>query len=54
MKPLLQDINNSSLIVKRLTNQIDKFLKDGKVSEASILAIVSLSAYDSDAVGVKK
>ena len=51
MKPSLQNVNDSSLIAKRLTNQIDNYLKNGKVSEATILAIVSLSSYDSDAVG---
>lgn len=53
MKPLPQKINDSSLIVKRLTNQIEKLMKNGKVSEASIFAMVSLSSYDFDAVGFK-
>ncbi|KAL9952074.1 hypothetical protein ACROYT_G039278 [Oculina patagonica] len=49
VKPLPQKINDSSLIVKRLTNQIEKLMQNGKVSEASILAMVSLSSYDFDA-----
>lgn len=51
--PSLQNVNDSSLIAKRLTNQIENYLKNGNVGEASILAIVSLSSYDSDAVGAK-
>lgn len=41
-------------MVKSLTNQIKKYLKTGNVSEAAMLGIVSISAYDYDMVGVKR
>lgn len=53
MKSLGQETNDSTS-VEKLTSQVEEFLIEGRVSDATNLAIVALSMHDNDEVSVPK